>query len=191
MSDENVVAPQPSPTPSPSQGMNWKNIIIGVIIGAVLFGGGGYLVYNAYQPKKAEPTQTTTTTKTATPSITTKEEPKDETADWKTYINKKLAFSIKYPNGWSYIKENLNPTKGENPIEYVSIAKKGSDVSVEGLIVQIIRVSEDALKDYKGPITLKTEYSSVLNKKVGDPVVEPDEFTGTRTVTRLMDMRVD
>jgi len=54
MSDENVVAPQPSPTPSPSQGMNWKNIIIGVIIGAVLFGGGGYLVYNAYQPKKAE-----------------------------------------------------------------------------------------------------------------------------------------
>lgn len=102
MPDENVTSPQPTnPTPNPSQGINWKNIIIGVIIGAVLLGGGGYLAYNAYQPKKEEPAQTpTTTTKTATPSTTTKEEPKDETADWKTYKDNFYNISYSYPENW-------------------------------------------------------------------------------------------
>ena len=95
--------PQPSPTQQTSQGINWKSIIIGVIVGAVLFGGGGFLVYNAYQPKKEEPAQTTTPTpKTATPSTTPKEKeepkPKDETADWKTYKGTK--FAVKHPTDW-------------------------------------------------------------------------------------------
>src|SRR3990170_5008628 len=103
--------PQEKPTPQSTtpvqpipQGLNWKNILIGVVIGAVLFGGGGYLVYNVYQPKKEEPAQTTTTTKTATPSskTTTKEEtPKDETADWKVYSDSVLKFSIKHPKDWT------------------------------------------------------------------------------------------
>ncbi|MEX0621476.1 MAG: hypothetical protein WD187_00570 [Candidatus Woykebacteria bacterium] len=50
--------------------INWKNILLGVTIGAVIFGTGGYLVYNAYQPKKEEPEQTTNIPKTATPSAT-------------------------------------------------------------------------------------------------------------------------
>jgi len=62
------------------------------------FGGGGYLVYNAYQPKKEEPKQTTTTTtKTATPSAQ-----KDETAGWKVYSDTDARFSIKYPDNWYY-----------------------------------------------------------------------------------------
>ncbi len=36
---------------------------IGVIIGIVLFGGGGYLAYNAYQLNKGETNKTTTTAK--------------------------------------------------------------------------------------------------------------------------------
>jgi len=112
MPDENVATPQPTPTPTPSQGINWKNIIIGVVIGAVIFGGGGYLVYNAYQPKKEEPTSTTTTTKTATPSTTTKEkeQSKDETAGWKAYQNKEFGYSIKY----SEIYKQSGPDKETN-----------------------------------------------------------------------------
>src|SRR3989344_2950632 len=104
MPEVNTNNPQPSSTPSPKV-INWKTILIGVVIGAVLFGGGGYLVYNAYQPKKEEPVQTTTTTpKTATPSAKTtpKEEPKpkDETADWKIYTSSQYNYSIKYPKDW-------------------------------------------------------------------------------------------
>ena len=63
--------PQPNPAqPSFSQGISWKNILIGVIIGTVLFGGGGYLAYNAYQFNKEEPTKTTTTAKTTPKSGT-------------------------------------------------------------------------------------------------------------------------
>ena len=55
MPEASLSNPQPSPKQPTSQGINWKNIIIGAVIGAVLFGGGGFLVYNAYQPKKEEP----------------------------------------------------------------------------------------------------------------------------------------
>ncbi|MDP2720828.1 MAG: hypothetical protein Q8O75_02710 [bacterium] len=106
MPDENVASPQTNPPPAPpgsqtSSGINWKNIIIGVVIGAVLFGGGGYLVYNAYQPKEEPAQNATTTTKTSTPSSTTKkEEPKDETADWVLLSNTQLGYSVKYPPTW-------------------------------------------------------------------------------------------
>jgi len=99
MPDENVAVPQPSPTPKP-QVINWKNIVIGVVIGTVLLGVGGYLIYNAYQPKSSEPT--VTATKKATPSAkpATPSAQKDETADWDTFEDKILSYSVKYPMGW-------------------------------------------------------------------------------------------
>lgn len=105
MLEDNQSNPQPSPTQPTSQGINWKNILIGVIIGAVVFGGGGFLVYNAYQPKKEEPEQTTTTTtKTATPSseTATPSAKKNETTSWKTYTNKQFGYQIKYPKNTTY-----------------------------------------------------------------------------------------
>lgn len=110
---------QPNPTQStPSQpitqGINWKSIIIGVIIGTIVFGGGGFLVYNAYQPEKEEPVQTTTTTpKTATPSSKTapkeeKPKPKDETADWKVYKDSEIQF--RYPSNWKLTERNETKT---------------------------------------------------------------------------------
>ncbi|MEX0621474.1 MAG: hypothetical protein WD187_00560 [Candidatus Woykebacteria bacterium] len=101
MPDENVANQQPTTTIAIKKPINWKNILIGVVVGGVLFGGGGYLVYNAYQPKKEEPAPTSTTTKTSTPSSTTKkEEPKDETDDWNLYKNKNFGYQIKYPKNW-------------------------------------------------------------------------------------------
>lgn len=79
MPDANVTNTQPNLS-SPSQGITWRNIIIGVIIGVVLFGVGGYLVYNADQPQKEEPPQATSTTKTSTPSATSDNSP----SGWQT-----------------------------------------------------------------------------------------------------------
>ena len=121
MPDENVVTPQPSPTPSP-KAINWTTILIGVVIGAVFLGGGGYLVYNAYQPKKEEPTQTTTTTtKTATPSATTQTS-KDETADWKVYTGKD--FTFKYPQGYSVKVEVFDEQAGNTDYSITGSAGK-------------------------------------------------------------------
>lgn len=105
---------QPSPaqpTSSGSQtstGINWKNILIGVIIGAVLFGGGGFLVYNAYQPKKEEPAQTTTpTTKTATPSSKPTKEKEIYCTKGNEFQHQKL-FKVCLPKEFKYTKYNQN-----------------------------------------------------------------------------------
>src|SRR3990167_875717 len=102
MPDENIASPQPSPTPKP-QGNSWKNIIIGVVIGAVLLGVGGFLVYNAYQPKKEEPTIPTTKKATSSAKPSTPSAQKDETADWKTYSGSLYYF--KYPANWKVESE--------------------------------------------------------------------------------------
>lgn len=87
--------PQSQPT---KQGINWKNILIGAIIGAVLV-GVGVLVFYLYQ-SSSEETTTTATPKTSTPSAktATPAAKKDETAGWAIFTNQK--FSLKYPNDW-------------------------------------------------------------------------------------------
>jgi hypothetical protein len=104
---------QPQPT---KQGIDWKNILIGAIIGVVLVGIIGGLVFYLYQSNSEETTPTqTTTTKTSTPSSqpttekTTKEvKPKVSTKGWSTYSNPKEGFKyeFKYPNNW---KIHLDP----------------------------------------------------------------------------------
>jgi hypothetical protein len=87
---------QPKPT---SQGINWKNILIGAVIGAALV-GVGLLIFYLYQGSSEE--TTTTTTKTSTPSAktATPSAEKDETANWKTYKNEQAQFALDYPPDW-------------------------------------------------------------------------------------------
>ena len=91
------VQPQSQPT---KQGINWKNILIGVVIGAVLV-GVGVLVFYLYQGSSEEATPTTTP-KTSTPSAktSTPSAQKDETADWVLFEDKVLGFSLKHPTKW-------------------------------------------------------------------------------------------
>lgn len=90
--------PQSQPT---TQGINWKNILIGAVIGVVVVGIIGALVFYLYQGSSEETTPTTTP-KTSTPSAktSTPEAKKDETADWKIYTNDTFDYSIKYPSDW-------------------------------------------------------------------------------------------
>ena len=89
---------------------SWKKIILTVLIIIVVSG----LIIGAYWffalSKGSETSdltgpvpklQVNNATPTATPSATSSTQ-KDETADWKTYYNKKLGFSLKHPNNWFY-----------------------------------------------------------------------------------------
>ncbi len=89
---------QPQPT-STQKSINWKNIIIGIVIGAILV-GLGVLIFLLLQPSPE--TTSTGTTKKATPSakISTPSAKKDETADWEIYENKNYGFFLKYPNNF-------------------------------------------------------------------------------------------
>lgn len=79
------------------------NILFGVIIAILVIVIGFLLVQGKDGDERYEPVATpapTTNmpivTKTAEPTST--HEPADETADWKTYENKTLGFSFKYPS---------------------------------------------------------------------------------------------
>lgn len=79
------------------------NIFLGVII-AVLIIVIGFLLSRgneremAYQPAASPTPATGTRTVTETTDPAPTPEPVDETADWKTYENKALGFSFKYPS---------------------------------------------------------------------------------------------
>lgn len=90
------ISTQPQPS-SNQPSFNWKGVLVVVVIGAVLI-GLGVAIFLLLQPKP-EPA-TTGTTKKATPSAktSTPSAKKDETADWKTYTDNILKFSIKYPD---------------------------------------------------------------------------------------------
>ncbi len=97
-------APQ-SNAPATTSGINWKKIIgvvITILVAVTIIGGGIYW-YVQSQTSTAEPTATTNTT------------PKDETADWKTFTNSKLGFSVKYPKYFGvkeYPKNSSGTAKG-------------------------------------------------------------------------------
>lgn len=86
---------QPQPTPN-QKSINWKGILIVVVIGAIIIGLGVF-IFLIFQPKPE--TTSTVTTKKATPSakIATPSAEKDETADWDTYKNTNYNYSLKYP----------------------------------------------------------------------------------------------
>ena len=102
---------QPNPVKS---GINWLHVLVGVVIGALLI-GGGFLTYNAYQSK---PKESTPPTKTATSGATTSPQSSqpttnDETADWKTFTDSNLKISFKYPRSWAIKLPNTDPMCGD------------------------------------------------------------------------------
>jgi|SRR3990167_9253230 len=169
MPDANVVSPQPSPIPSP-KAINWKTILIGVVIGAVLLGVGGYLVYNAYQPKKEEPAQTTTTTKTATPSATT---PTTATHDWQTIkgeISKWQAsgiygFEFKAPKEFKITKPY--PDLSADDSKYYFGAEGSGITFFAGLMegpgpLTVLHGRADKTETCTQPLTLQEPYPNVF-----------------------------
>lgn len=88
------VNPVFQPSSSPKQSNNIL-IIVSVAAIALLLGiGGTYLVLNSKVQKQIQPTPVPTKTQIS-PTL-------DETANWKTYTNTKLNFSVRYPETWVF-----------------------------------------------------------------------------------------
>ncbi len=109
-----------------SKSISWKNVIIGVLIGAILIGLGAFLASSYFYPNllnlflNQQPTNSSTTYKTATTSSTPSAQ-KDETADWKTYTNKTLGFSVKYPSNWSVMEDNSSTIEFKGDKSWVAV----------------------------------------------------------------------
>ena len=99
--------PQPAAASTPPhnpKSRNWKKwIIIGGITLIILLTGTAYVL--SQQESK---NQQTATKSSPTPASNAADA--DPTADWKTYINTKYLYSIKYPKTWELQKEkSLQP----------------------------------------------------------------------------------
>lgn len=108
--------------------INWRNVLLGGIIGLLIVAIGvfafSYYTPNATPVPSVEIKKGTPSAKTATKSATQSTQ-KSETADWKTYTNKTIGFSIEYPSGWDYNDSTKFQTQSCEP---------GPDISV-GLVL--------------------------------------------------------
>lgn len=143
METENTNRPQ-TPIQNPSQNppiysegqSMWSKkirVILAIIVALLSFGVGGYLLGTTKNQTTLQPQQVTvspTNTPQTSPSNKTIQI-EDPTANWKTYINEKLKFSIKYPTSWTekspvadnnstlvYLYSNESFGEGPEPIKY-------------------------------------------------------------------------
>ncbi|KKS14202.1 hypothetical protein A2617_04560 [Candidatus Daviesbacteria bacterium RIFOXYD1_FULL_41_10] len=69
----------------------------------------GYLLYTNFQkPASVSTSQQVTQTSTASPAPTSV----GETANWKTYVNNRVGYSVRYPESW-YIYERVDGQKNQ------------------------------------------------------------------------------
>jgi len=74
-------------------------ILVGILVITIVAGGVYY--FGKSQVSKPQPSNPPVVSQTPQPTITTQPTSiPDETANWKTYINKKYGFSVKYPATW-------------------------------------------------------------------------------------------
>ncbi len=167
------ITTQPQPTPN-QKSINWKNILIGAVIGAVAI-GLGVLIFLLLQPK--DEISSTVTTKKATPSvkISTPSAKKDETSDWKTFSDKEKTITLKYPKEWDFVREN--PPIGKSR----SIVIAQEDV-VGDPYIQIYISSRNSDFDY---------YKKLAERPVGSIVKEGGPVHPWVSKKRLENLTVD
>lgn len=134
----------PQPT---SHEINWKSVVIGIVIGIFLL-GAGVLVFNYYVVGSEEVTQkqvtTPKTTETTTSSTNTDPNPVDGTEEWRTYWHKIPKFTIKKAPGFKLDTPIFNPS-GASTFTFESEdykEKEGHQICpVEGATLGIVAVS--------------------------------------------------
>ena len=149
-------------TQQPSRKINWLHVLIGVVIGLILIGAGfgAYLLTHLQQNKESNQPQITTKRSTPSAKQATNSAKKDETADWKTFINSSYKYSLKYPG---ILKTYSNSAMGGDTAEtsgnviFTNDPKVSSDtVGVEGSIgkdfylLQIYLINKNENSYYSG-----------------------------------------
>lgn len=137
--------------------LNWKNVVAGTVI-ALLMVAIGVFSFTYYNPDatpvppvviKSGTKSAKVATKSATPSTQ-----KDETADWKTYTNKKTGFSIKYP-----------------PSKFCStkqIEERETNLSVKEAKSEVLFKAFDCLSDFSVLISIANKNYLGPGSKFGD-----------------------
>ena len=164
------ITSQQLPANPKTDGMNWKVLITGIVIGVVivLIAVIGTVLYK--NAVKKEPVQKVSTPiqKTATPSAKTSTESaqKSETTDWKVYTHKELSgettdrFTFSYPADW---KLDTSGDGGGFPVLH-----NGSNTKYLS-----IGVYDGSIGDAAGGINAAAERNieSGNKEKVGDLIV--------------------
>ena len=78
--------------------MNQKGFAPTLIVLLIAIGIGGYLLYTNYSNNQYKGVAQNTPVTSQTPQVTSSSTPVDETADWKTYINKDINYTFQYPS---------------------------------------------------------------------------------------------
>jgi hypothetical protein len=164
----------PEKPEQPQKSLNWKNVLIGVLIGSILVGGGvGLLCYLLFQPKSSEPTVTTPKKATSSAKKATPSAQKDETAGWKTFTSTKFGFKVKYPSEWKIAREI---DKGANIFSQEELSG--------GLFIEVYISDDYNQKEYQKVETISVGQSSKFD--AGIPGTNLQD-----TYTRLEDTTVD
>ena len=190
MPEAQQAEPQPTPQPQVTTGTkphDWKKVGLTVLIIIVVTGliivAYWFLVLN----KTSEVSDLTgpvpkVTTKTATESAkeSTPSAEKDETADWKSYNSTQLGFSIKHPNEFPFVKEQLSILGGQIPSVLFS---NNSDFSSTDTKITTFSVSKGNFK-----ATYDSISSLELNKAYSRAVAEAPDIVEE---TRLADVSIN
>ena len=122
------------------------------------------------------------TTKTATESANeaTPSSEKDETADWKTYTNSQLGFTLKHPDEFPFIKEQLSTSGGQVPSVFFSGSKDFSSLDSK---ITTFSVSKGDFKDAYEAIEA-LDINKVYSRAVAEA---PDVAEQTRLANVVVD----
>lgn len=109
---------EPNHSPHHHMFLRWMVfLILGILVLAVLLGGGAYVLMKAKAPVSTPIPVVSKPTPT----------PVDETANWKTYTNSTHKFSFKYPSGWNV--EEQDETKSADGRELLITLNEPSNSS--------------------------------------------------------------
>jgi len=169
--------------------MNQKgfvNIILVVVI-VILLGVVGYFALVKKSPLIVQQTPISTQTKTPTPTPTPTPVPTNETANWKTYINKDYNFQLTFTDAWvgyKVYKEQLINNSGVSYIFAVPTKDKTfSDIGVPPGYYRafiLILLDKKAVKpwDENGPRPKYLKSSQTMDFYVSYPQDIPSDLVG-------------
>ncbi len=162
-------APVNNQPPSTKKSLLSKKLIILIVVFMILVGGGA-TTYVAFNNKSKPAPIVPKEAPISTPSPT----PVDETANWKTYVDAKLNFSIKYPPQIAIYR-----TLSEGGVEFVKSENKEKDLrEVNTLAVYSREVGgtnpEEVFKNSECPKPCNEKIEQVeLNNAMGVKTLGP------------------